>query len=76
MILKCADEGLKVGKIAQALGCGDQTVREAIRVFRDEGLTCLELKKTGRKDDQRAFDDVGREQLGGVDPSLTTRLWA
>lgn len=63
MILKSADKGLKVGDIAEELGCSDQTVREAIHAFHDEGLTCLELKKAGRKDDQRAFDSAAREQL-------------
>lgn len=63
MILKSADEGLKVGDIAEELGCSDQTVREAIHAFHDEGLRCLELKKAGRKDDQRAFDNAAREQL-------------
>lgn len=63
MILKSADEGLKVGDIAEELGCSDQTVRDAIHAFHNEGLTCLELKKAGRKDDQRAFDSTAREQL-------------
>lgn len=63
MILKSADEGLKVGDIAQELGCSDQTVREAIHAFHNEGLRCLNLKKAGRKDDQRAFDTAARMQL-------------
>jgi transposase len=63
MILKSADDGLKVGDIAQELGCSDQTVREALHAFHHEGLRCLEVKKAGRKDDQRAFDDAGREHL-------------
>lgn len=63
MILKSADDGLKVAAIAQDLGCSDQTVRETIHVFHGEGLSCLEAKQAGRKDDQRAFDETARESL-------------
>ena len=63
MILKSADEGLKAAVIAQQLGCSDQTVRETIRAFQAEGLACLERKKAGRRDEQRAFDDRARENL-------------
>jgi len=63
MILQSADEGLKVNVIAQQLGCSGQTVREALHAFDSEGLDCLEAKPVGRKDDQRAFDDKGREAL-------------
>ena len=75
MILKSADKGVKVGDIAEELGCSDQTVREAIHAFHDEGMNCLELKKAGRKDDQRAFNSAAREQLREL-IRLTTRLWA
>lgn len=63
MILKSADEGLKVGDIAQELGCSDQTVRETIHAFEAEGIGCLNQKKAGRKDDQRTFDKAAQEQL-------------
>lgn len=63
MILKSADEGLKVDEIGQQLGCTGQTVREAIHAFHREGVDCLEAKKMGRKDDQRAFNDETREAL-------------
>ena len=63
MLLKSADEGLKVDEIGEQLGCTGQTVREAIHAFHHEGLECLEAKPMGRKDDQRAFDDEAREVL-------------
>ncbi len=63
MILKSADEGLKVDEIGEQLGCTGQTVREAIHAFDREGLNCLEAKKMGRRDDQRAFDEEARETL-------------
>lgn len=63
MILKSSDEGLKVDEIGEQLGCTGQTVREAIDAFHREGVKCLEAKKMGRKDDQRAFDDEAREML-------------
>ena len=81
MILKSADEGLKVGEISQQLGCSDQTVREAIRAFANEGLAYLAPKKVGRKDDQRAFDQTAREALRELirrsprDYGHSTSLW-
>ena len=58
MILKSADEGLKVNVIAQQLGCSGQAVRKAIHAFHKEGLAYLEIKPVGRKDDQRASDGL------------------
>jgi transposase len=63
MLLKSADEGLKVARIAQDLACSDQSVREAIHAFQAEGLAAVEQKKAGRKDEQRAFGTAAREQL-------------
>jgi transposase len=63
MILMSADKGLKVDAIGARLGCQGQAVREAIHAFHREGLSCLQGKKRGRQDDQRAFDDAAREQL-------------
>lgn len=81
MLLKSADEGLKVNTIAHQLGCSDQAVREAIHAFEVEGLGCLEAKVAGRKDDQRAFDDEAREALRELirrsprDYGHTNSLW-
>jgi transposase len=63
MILKSADEGLKVARIAQELGCSYKSVRGAIHAFHAEGLAAVKEKKAGRKDEQWAFDTASREQL-------------
>ncbi len=63
MILKSADAGLKVEEIALQLGCTGQTVREGIHAFHSEGIECLQEKKKGRKDDQRALNDEARQIL-------------
>lgn len=81
MILKSADEGLKVAEIGAQLACSGQTVREAIHAFHREGLDCLEAKKAGRQDDQRAYDDAGRQALQELihrsprDYGHATSLW-
>ena len=81
LLLKSADEGLKVNIIAHQLGCSDQAVREAIHAFHVEGLACLEGKAVGRQDDQRAFDDEARETLRELirrsprDYGHNTSLW-
>src|SRR3954471_21662300 len=62
-ILLASDQGQRPSRIAAALGCGVQTVRDALRVFASEGLNCLRAKpKTvhtawpkGRDDDLRAL---------------------
>ena len=63
MILLSADDGMKADAIGARLGCQGQAVREAIHAFHREGLNSLHAKKRGRQDDQRAFDDAGREEL-------------
>lgn len=63
MILMSADERLKVNEIAERIGCQGQAVREAIHAFHAKGLACLEAGTHARHDDQRAFDDEGRQGL-------------
>ena len=63
MILKSADEGLKVDEIGEQLCCSGQTVREAIHAVPQEGINCLKTKQMGRKDDQGALDDEARDAL-------------
>jgi transposase len=43
-ILLASDQGQRPSQIAGALGCGVQTVRDALRVFAAEGLACLQPK--------------------------------
>jgi len=65
-ILLASDQGQRPAQIAAALGCGAQTVRDALHAFAAEGLGCLRAKpkapKTihtawpkGRDDDLRAL---------------------
>lgn len=81
MILLSADEGLKVNVIGQGVGRSGQTVREVINAFNNEGLACIYPQALGRHDDQRAFDDRAREQLGTLivgsprDFGYETSLW-
>ena len=43
-ILLASDQGQRPSQIAAALGCGVQTVRDALHAFADEGLDCLRPK--------------------------------
>ena len=63
IILMSAEEQRKVDDIAQRVGRSGQQVRRVLRAFNDEGQGCLEAKKRGRQDDQRAFDDEARARL-------------
>jgi transposase len=63
IILLSVDEQLKVQAIGQRIGRSDQTVREVIHAFNEEGVRCVYAQPRGRQDDQRAFDDAAREQL-------------
>lgn len=62
-ILLKSNQGQKAQEIATALLCSDQTVREAIRAFREEGLGCLEEKSHARHDEQALIDEAGAERL-------------
>jgi transposase len=53
-------------QIGAELHCSDQTVRNAIRAFEQEGLSCLQEKSHARHDQQSAFDEAGRERLREV----------
>jgi transposase len=43
-ILVASDQGQRPSRIAAALGCGVQTVRDALHAFDQEGLACLHAK--------------------------------
>lgn len=82
IILKSADDHLKAQEIAYHLCCSDQTVREAIDAFEDEGLASLNEKSPAPKNPETAFDEAGTKWLKevvhqsprdhGVDRSLWT----
>lgn len=63
MIISSADEHLKVNVIGQRVGRSGQTVRDVLNAFNHTGIACIYPQAVGRQDDQRAFDDVAREQL-------------
>ncbi|MCP4008931.1 MAG: helix-turn-helix domain-containing protein [Proteobacteria bacterium] len=63
IILMSADEQLKAKAIASRVGLSAQQVRRVLHAFNQAGLTCLTRQKSGRCDDQRAFDDQARVRL-------------
>ncbi|MBE7554141.1 MAG: helix-turn-helix domain-containing protein [Anaerolineales bacterium] len=50
-------------QIAKALDCSDQTVREAIRAYHQEGLDCLREKSHARHDQQPTINEAGCGRL-------------
>ena len=78
-ILWASGQGQRPSQIAAALGCGAQTVRDALHAFAAEGLGCLRAKpKTlhaawprGRDDDLRALLRQSPRAFG-----KPTSLWA
>ena len=80
-VLLTSDQGQRPSQIAAALGCGVQTVRDALRAFAAEGLACLlpkpKIPKTihttwprDRDDDLRALLHQSPRTLG-----KPTSLW-
>jgi len=63
VILMSAEERLKAQAIAERVGYSDETVRQVIQRFDEEGITAIYPKSSARPDDQRAFKDAAREQL-------------
>jgi transposase len=53
----------RVPAIARVLGCDEQTVRNAIHAFDDQGVTALERQSTRPKHTQAAFSAEQAEQL-------------
>ena len=62
-IILSSAQGRTSSQIATQLHCSDQTVRNAIRVFEQEGVSSLKEKSHARHDQQSAFDEVGRDRL-------------
>jgi len=65
-ILLSSAAGKSARQIASELHYSDQTVRNAIRAYEQEGLNCLQEKSHARHDEQSAFDEAGRERLREV----------
>jgi transposase len=66
VILMSADEDLKAQAIAERVGYSDETVRQVIQGFNQEGVQAVHPKSRARPDDQRAFKDAAREGLKAI----------
>jgi transposase len=62
-MLLSSSAGKTANQIGTELHCSGQAVRNAIRAFEEEKLTCLEEKSHARQDQQSAFDAAERERL-------------
>jgi transposase len=62
-ILLASARGEHPPKIARSLGCGSQTVRNAIHTFNERGLDALEPGSSRPKRTRAAFDEESAEQL-------------
>lgn len=62
-ILLASAKGTKPREIADYVGCSVQTVRNTIRAFERQGLTCLKAESSRPKTVKPIFDEDKREQL-------------
>ena len=62
-ILLASSRGEHVPQIAENLGCGQQTVRDAIHDFNERGLDALKAGSSRPKRAQAAFDQRSAEAL-------------
>jgi transposase len=62
-MLLASSRGEEVPRIAENLGCGQQTVRDAIHDFNERGLNALEPGSSRPKRTRAAFDQSGAESL-------------
>ena len=62
-MLLASSRGEHVPQIAENLGCGQQTVRDAIYDFNERGLDALVARSSRPKRTRDAFDQEGAEAL-------------
>ncbi len=62
-ILLASSRGEYAPKIAESLGCGQQTVRDAIHDFNERGLDALVARSSRPKRTRDAFDEESAEAL-------------
>ena len=80
-ILLASDQGQRPSRIAAALGCAAQTVRDALRAFHAEGLNCLTEKSHRPRSVRPELDDAACERLRALlhrsprDFGKSTSLW-
>ncbi|MDP8973342.1 MAG: helix-turn-helix domain-containing protein [Actinomycetota bacterium] len=63
ILLASSSRGESPPKIARSLGCGSQTVRNAIHDFNEGGLAALKPGSSRPKRTRAAFDEESAEQL-------------
>src|SRR5438270_12622337 len=64
--LLASSRGEHAPKIAGSLGCGRQTVRDAIHDFNERGLDALVARSSRPKRTRDAFDEESAEALRGM----------
>lgn len=62
-MLLASSRGEYAPKIAESLGCGEQTVRDAIHAFNERGLDALSAKSSRPRRTRDAFDEESVEAL-------------
>jgi transposase len=62
-IILASARGERAPRIAEILGCDEQTVRNAIKAFNERGVAALEMGSRRPKSTQSVFSDAGLEQL-------------
>src|SRR5215211_1000738 len=62
-MLLASSRGDEVPQIAENLGCGQQTVRDAIHDFNERGLDALKAGSSRPKRTRAAFDEESAEAL-------------
>ena len=65
-IILASHRGERASQIARSLGCGQQTVRDAIHDFNRRGLDALVAGSSRPKQTHRAFDDERSGTLLGL----------
>jgi transposase len=64
--LLASSRGEYAPKIAESLGCGEQTVRDAIHDFNERGLDALVARSSRPRRTRDAFDEESAEALMGM----------
>ena len=65
-IILASSRGERASTIARSLGCGSQTVRDAIHDFEARGVDALVAKSSRPKRTRDAFDEESAEALRGL----------
>ncbi len=80
-IILSSDRGERAPRIAEFVGCNEQTVRNAIVAFNEQGLRAIEMGSKRPKTTKPIFTEEGEEQLKALlhrsprDFGKETSLW-